>query len=87
MSKRGDPKKNNAAVVDTSGMDAEWKDIFTGSSTLGKQAGALTPPKPSAPPKVSKSAAADSAMAQWARVDKARAIKGLPSLPKPGKQK
>lgn len=72
---------SRAARVDTVGMDEEMKEIFKEAGVLPK----LAPPPP--PPKMSKAAMADSAMAQWARVDKARAIKGLPSLPKPGKQK
>jgi len=44
------------------------------SSTLGKQAAPLK----------AKVSDKDYLDAQWARVDKARAIKGKPSLPKPG---
>ena len=44
------------------------------SSTLGKQAAPLK----------AKVSDKDYQDAQWARVDKARAIKGKPSLPKPG---
>ena len=76
--KRGNPA--GRAPYDTTGMDPEMVSTLGSSSTLGKQAAAASPKK-------KKASAADSdaeTMALFNRVDKARAIKGLPALPKPG---
>jgi len=56
---------------------------LSGSSTLGKQATGSLPAKP-LKGKAREDAANASLMDMYDRVDKNRAIKGLPSLPKPG---
>lgn len=77
--KRSNPLTAPKAAYDTTGMDPEMIATLGGGSTLGKQAAAA-----SQTPKKTTGAGKNDAMAQWERVDKARAIKGLPSLPKPG---
>lgn len=58
-------------------------DSLFGGSSLGDQATQGAHPIPVAKPAPQADDAAYE-MEQWNRVDKARAVKGLPSLPKPG---
>lgn len=74
---------------------ADKKDTYTGSAAdkFRKMFGAadLDSPQPDqhpglkhGPPPAPPKSDQELLMEQWNRVDKARAVKGLPSLPKPG---
>ncbi len=69
-----------ARKQDFSGItdDPEMLKTLRSKSTLGKQA------SKSAPKRMDKAAEKAHLEAQWSRVDKSRAAKGKPSLPKPG---